>query len=1103
MRQSQRFYWCLLVLCSIWACAPSDKEATSVNQPIPNFEPPQDALFELLDSTQSGIDFLNQVTDGKDFNVINYRNYYNGGGVAVGDVNNDGLLDVFFTSNLNANRLYLNKGSLRFELADDAVVAGSRAWSTGVTMADVNADGWLDIYVCNSGDIAGDDRENELFINNQDGTFTEQAENFGLNDLGFSTHAAFFDYDGDGDLDCYVLNNSFKDPSRIRISKDTRNQPDELGGDKLYRNEDGQFVNVTQQAGLYSSAIGFGLGVVIADVNQDLLPDIFVSNDFWERDYLYLNQGDGTFSEDLRTRTAMISGSSMGADIADLTNDGAPEVFTTDMLPADNYRLKAMTVFDPFHFRDLKAREEYHHQYTQNTLHLNKGMGEFVEISGLAGVSATDWSWGSLLFDFENDGYKDIYVSNGIYHDITYLDFVDFIADRENIDRIVKEKGRVDFRDFLAHLPSTPIANYAFENQQNLRMKNKAHALGLAYPSFSNGATYADLDNDGDLDLLVNNVNMPAMLFKNRTDTLRDHNYVKFMFSGGASNPFGIGAKVTLYAGGKLFSAQNFTNRGFQSSTAPEVVIGVGSITQLDSAVIEWPDGSVQVLNQIETNRTHQVNRADASKKAFSAVSTESVIVEVSDQLLRRKQSHRENPYSDFDFQRLMVKTMATESSRILTADVNGDGRDDVLHLSSNGDEDKLYIHGKKGLSLIPGLFSADKEFESTCGAFLDIDRDGDQDLIIGSGGNHHDHPSPPVRFYENQGIGNFSPKGNVPDLSGSFGAIKAHESGEESFVFFGGRAIQGQYGKVPRSYLLKISGGAWTDVSPAYLANCGMVTDATWADVDSDGDADLVVVGEWMAVTILENNEGKFDPMTLPGTRGWWNAIVPADLDGDGDTDFVLGNWGENTVLKASAERPLKLHVKDFDNNSQVDPILTAYAPKDSVDYPFATKADLTRQLPYLKKRILKYDQYARMTFETLFTDKEKLGVLSHQAETLSNSVLWNNDGVLSLEPLPAMAQISPVYAIVVDDFDADGYQDIWMAGNLHDLAPQLGRQGASKGVMLRGNGARGFNYVKEAESGFYLSGEVRDAEKLEIQGEVHYVVSAVDQPIRIFKKN
>lgn len=1104
MSQPQRIFWCLLVLLCTWACSPSANEGTVLNQPIPKYEPPQDALFQLIDSAQSGLGFLNRVADGKDFNVINYRNYYNGGGVAVGDVNNDGLLDVYFTSNLEANKLFINNGDLKFEAALNAKVGGSKAWSTGVTMADVNADGWLDIYVCNSGDVAGDDRENELFINNQDGTFTEKAAEYGLNDLGFSTHGAFFDYDGDGDLDCYVLNNSFRDPSRIRISKDLRNQSDDLSGDKLYRNDGGQFVPVTQEAGIFSSAIGFGLGVVIADINQDLLPDIFISNDFWERDYLYLNRGDGTFEEDLRSRTAMISGSSMGADVADLTNDGMPEIFTTDMLPADNYRLKAMTVFDPFHFRDLKEREDYHHQYTQNTLHLNKGDGHFTEVSGLAGVAATDWSWGSLIFDFENDGYKDLYVCNGIYHDITYLDFVDFIADRENIDQLIKDKGRVDFRDFLEYLPSTPIANYAFRNQQNLQFENRANTLGLGYPTFSNGATYADLDNDGDLDLLVNNVNMPVMLFENRADTLLANNYLKIKFVGAPSNPFGVGARVDVYADGEQFSAQNYTNRGFQSSTAPELVIGTGSAERADRVIITWPDGSSQVLTDVRMNQILEAKIEEATERYSKArLRPKPLVAEVSEKVLKRKSSHRENAYSDFDFQRLMVKTMATESSRLLTADVNGDGRKDVLHLASNGDEDKLYIQGKNGLSWVSGLFSAEKDFESTCGTFLDIDKDGDQDLIIGAGGNHHEHPSPPVRFYENLGIGNFTPKSNVPDLSGSFGVIEAYQEGDDNYVFFGGRAVQGQYGKVPPSYLLKLSNGAWSDVSPPYLANCGLVTDAVWSDYDLDGDADLVIVGEWMAITLLKNNAGTFEPTYLPGTSGWWNVIHPADLDGDGDVDFVLGNWGENTVLKASRERPLSLYVKDFDNNSQVDPILTAYAPLDSVAYPFATKADLTRQLPYLKKRILKYDQYARMTYDDLFTDQEKLGVLTHRAAILSSSVLWNNDGALSLQPLPAMAQISPVYAVLAEDFNGDQHLDLWLGGNLHDLAPQLGRQAASKGVMLLGDGAQGFRLVKEENSGLLLSGEVRDAKKVEIAGQDHYVVSSIDRPISVFKKN
>ncbi|MEL6925078.1 MAG: CRTAC1 family protein [Bacteroidota bacterium] len=560
----------LLPLFLIFSCQ-NDPPAVNVS---PNAET---ALFSKLPASETGIDFVNKVEDGKEFNVLTYRNFYNGGGVGIGDINNDGLDDVFFTANMASNRLYLNKGDLKFEdISESSGIAGKRGWSTGVSMVDINADGWMDIYVSNSGNISGDDRENELYINNGDLTFTERAKEYNLANGGFSTHASFFDYDGDGDLDCYILNNSFKDPKQLASFSKTREGDDPLGGDRLMRNDNGVFKDVSKAAGLYTSAIGFGLGVSVSDINQDYLPDIYISNDFWERDYIYINQGDGSFSEELMERVNICSVSSMGADVADLNNDGSMDIFTTDMLAADNYRLKVMTMFDPFYLDNLKYRESFHYQVLQNCLQINDGSGNFTEMANMSEAAATDWSWGALIFDFDNDGWQDIYVCNGIYRDIMDQDFTNFITDKDEIKNVVSKRGEFDFRDFLPYLPSTPIHNYAFINQRNNQFKNKAQALGFDEAEFSNGAAYGDLDNDGDLDLVINNVNMPASVYEN-TSSGTNYLHVQLQNENG-DNRLGIGATVTLKTPDNEYVQQNYTARGFQSSVSPGLIFGLGAV---------------------------------------------------------------------------------------------------------------------------------------------------------------------------------------------------------------------------------------------------------------------------------------------------------------------------------------------------------------------------------------------------------------------------------------------------------------------------------------------------------------------------------------------
>ncbi len=1043
------------------------------------------ALFELLDPEDSGISFENKVVETNDFNVITYRNFYNGGGVAAGDVNNDGLPDLYFTANQSDNKLFINRGNLTFEdVTSKAGVAGRRAWSTGVTMADVNADGWLDIYVCNSGDIEGENKANELFINNQDGTFTDQAAACNLDNEGYGTHAAFFDYDADGDLDCYILNNSFKDPGKIELYKSMRESRDDLGGDKLMRNDGGKFTDVSQQAGIFGSEIGFGLGVAISDLNGDNWPDIYISNDFWERDYLYLNQGDGTFKEDLTSRMDYTSVSSMGADIADLNGDGFPEVFSTDMLAADSYRIQAMVNFDPFHLEDLKYRANYHYQIIQNCLHLNDGTAHFREISHITGVAATDWSWGALLFDFENNGTKDIFVANGIYKDLMSGDFRDFMTEQKLGS---KKREDIDFLNLTKQMPSNPLKNFAFVNKGDLSFSSSGDQLGLTQPSFSNGSVYSDLDNDGDLDLVVNNVNMPSFVYKNKANEISPNNYLKIGFEGASGNTQGIGASVRITTSAGIQFGENYMNRGFESSSEPVLHFGLGGSEQVSSLDVTWPDGRIQHLENIKSNQKIVLRYQDAvsNKKPVSAVNQNLVFNEVPESSFKGNVKHTENRYNDFDQEILLHKLISTEGPRFVSGDCNGDQLPDFVLLGAMGDTDKLFIGESNGTFTQKKVtaFETDADFESTCGVFLDFDMDGDEDLLIGSGGNQTDTDQIHfiVRLYLNDGSGNFAvDPDHIPPVVGNFSTIEAADIDKDGDkdLFLGARVVPGNYALTPRSALLRNDGGRLTDITPEALGGIGMVTDASFADLNSDALPDLLLVGEWMPVSIFMNTNGTFSELkALPGSSGWWTRVELKDLDKDGDPDFVLGNWGNNSKFQARAGSPLTLFSKDFDGNGKSEFVINWRAPLDQKDFPFSTKMELTGQMPVLKKENLKYDKFARLSYEELFSPEMRENAKKYEAQRLATSILWNDKGQLSLSELPFEAQLSPVYGIAIEDFDKDGTQDIWLGGNFYGLKPQVGRLDASKGVLLKGLPGRKFVYVPNSKSGINLKGEVRDA--------------------------
>ncbi len=1068
-------------------------------------------LFQLLEPEKSGIDFVNEVEDGENFNILTYRNFYNGGGVAIGDINNDSLPDLYFTANQKKNRLYLNKGNFHFEdITEKAGVGGNMAWSTGVTMADVNGDGLLDIYVCNSGDVDGNNKKNELFINNGNLTFTEKAREYNLDNEGYSTHSAFFDYDQDGDLDCYILNNSFRNPAKIELYRKVREQPSP-GGHKLMRNDGNIFTDVTVQAGIYSSDIAFGLGVAVSDLNGDQLPDLYISNDFWERDYLYINKGNGKFSEELPSRINYCSTSSMGADIADINNDGSPEIFTTDMLPADNYRLQTTMAFDPYHLEDLKYRANYHYQITQNCLHLNDGSADFAEIALLAGVDATDWSWGALIFDFENDGNKDIYVSNGILRDLMSMDFLEFKANQVNAIN-VNGKQKLDYRKLISYMPTKPLQKYAFSNSGNLIFKNNTESLGLSQLAYSNGAAYGDLDNDGDEDLVVNNINSKSFVYRNNANQSSGNHFLKFRFIGPEKNPFGIGAEVRIKTKDGLRVLQNYNTRGFQSSIEPILLFGLGKTTSIDSVQVTWPDGKVQVITNVRSDQTITLKNNEASfVRNISNVVVEPLFEEVGQKLINGPAIHHDDRYNDFDNEILLIRMLSTEGPRLIRGDVNNDKLTDFILLGAAGDPDKLFVQKQDGsfhFQMNPAFNKKTGTFESTCGALLDYDKDGDMDLMIGSGGNEIEMNKMnfSVRVYNNVGHGSFSiAPSAVPPVIGNFSTLEAEDfDGDGDIdIFLGARNVPANYGLPPRSYLLKNDQGTWADIAPPSLANVGMVTDASWTDIDGDRDKDLVVVGDWMAITIFKNENGTFqNQSTIPNSNGWWNRIEAADLDNDGDQDCILGNWGLNTKFKASGERPLTMYVNDFDNNGKSEFIINWYPPLDSIAYPFSTKPELTAQLPGLKKQILRYEDYGNKTYDSLFTPEIRSRSLRYEVNFLRSAILWNNNGSFELEALPLEAQLSPVFGIVADDIDADGKMDIWLGGNFYALKPQVGRHDASKGVYLKGNGVRSFTHISPGESGIKVEGEVRDAGVIQLKGSKHLIVGRNNASVLLFEK-
>ncbi len=1059
----------------------------------------RDKRFELLKPGKTGIYFNNALEETYDNNILTYQDFYSGGGVSIGDINNDGLPDICLTGNMVPAKLFLNTGELKFtDITKSSGLSDmGKGWYTGTSMVDINNDKYLDIYICKSGIYAPDDRENLLFINNQDNTFTEMGEKYGLNHPGYAVNATFFDYDNDFDLDVFLVNQGPEKFATEDLEK-LREEIHEFCGDKLFENLGNTFIDVTEKSGIISSVIGFGHGVAIGDINKDGFEDIFVSNDFFEHDYIYFNNGDKTFRETVKNSTKHISYYSMGNDMADFNNDGLLDIMVLDMVAEDNRRLKEN--LGGMNQNTFKHRVEmgFHHQYMFNVLHLNNGNETFSEIGMLAGVSSTDWSWGPLFADFDNDGLKDLFVANGMRKDIRNMDWGDTYRQFTKISG-----GELNFKDsewdyLLSTMPSEKVMNYMYKNNGDLTFSKMMKNWGLDQKSFSNGAAYGDLDNDGDLDLIVNNIDENVFVYENRSDKYEDSHYIEIKLSGPDKNPFALGTQVYVYLGDDFQYQQLYLTRGYRSSVDPIVHFGLGNHNVVDSMLIVWPDRKTTLLKNIEPDQQIEVDYQDYGQNQIQISNTSEKFFKDITEEVGLNHRHVENEFDDFQREILLPHKLSMLGPGMAVGDVNGDGLEDFFIGGAFRQWGHLFIQNEDGSfdDSENKCWFDDRNFEDMGAALFDVDLDGDLDLYIVSGGNEFKTGLGLLqdRVYINDGKANFVRKKDaLPEIltSGSIVAPNDFDLDGDLDLFIGGRTDPGNYPYPADSYMLKNENGKYINATNAIapqLIKLGMVTSAVWSDYDLDSDYDLIVAGEWMPITIFENQNGIFKKIEnvsngLEHSSGWWWSLGTIDFDNDGDEDLIAGNMGKNFKYKATAYEPFEIYCNDYDSNGTNDIILAYY--NDGISYPVKGRRELSRQIPELFEKIPTYGQYAVSSMEEIIGKENLKNSLYYKVEVFESCILENlGNKQFRMIPFDNYAQISNQNAVLIKDIDRDGSQDLILAGNFYPVEVEAIRNDAGIGVWMKGNGTGEFESIPFYQSGLYIDGDVTDMEFINIQG-------------------
>lgn len=1041
-------------------------------------------LFQRLTSQKTGIAFQNEIIEDEVNNILNFTNLYTGSGVGIGDFDKDGQPDIYFGGCMESSRLYLNKGKFKFEDITNKAGVETDRWITGVTIGDINADGWEDIYLSVSGAQTGMKRKNLLFLNqgmtNGGLSFKEAAEEMGIADSSQCTHASYLDYDKDGDLDLFLIIN----PTDYKLNNVNNIRRKKVNGeaastDKLYRNNgDGTFTDVSRTAGILIE--GYSLSMNVSDLNNDGWSDIYITNDFLSNDILYINNQDGTFTNQAAEKLKHTSFASMGIDVADINNDGQPEIYVLDMFPEDNYRQKMIMSGDNYDRFQYMIQRGYQPQYSRNTLQLNNGDGTFSEIGQLLDIHKTDWSWSALLADYDNDGFRDLYVTNGFRRDLGNLDFINY----QNTNAFGSPEARR--KEQLAKInaqPGAKIPNYIFRNTGGLGFEKKSIEWGIAESSYSHGAAYSDLDLDGDLDLVVNNVSQEAFIYENKANELTNNHYLKIKLIGTTQNPNALGAKVWLYKNTTIQFAEQTIYKGYESSIDPILHFGLGKITALDSIKVKFADGKITVTKNVRVD-TLIVFSNEMSTHSFE--NEEPSLVNINEPLPDFQEVkggvglqflHQEDLQIDFKVQPLLPHQHSQLGPVMAKGDINGDGLEDVFIGGAAGKNASFFIQKSSGLFKREDWL-LDEQYEDANALFFDIDGDEDLDLYICSGGVvfSNDPSIYQDRLYLNDGMGNFSKiKNGLPDMPTSTKAIVANdfdEDGDED-LFVGGRVSPNVYPEIPQSYLLENQNGLFIDVTEKKapkLSQIGMITDAIWSDYDNDRDLDLLLVGEWMPITIFNNNKGNFTHHTTSLTNhsnGWWNCIEQGDFDGDGDLDYLAGNLGLNTNYKTSIEEPVCIYANDFDKNGQVDLVMCQYI--EGVEYPIPSRDKLITQIPAIKVRFNNYSKYADASFSQVFKGRELEDVQVLKSQTFSSSYIKNlGDGVLEISSLPIEMQMAPINDFLIKDFNQDGALDALAIGNSNSTEVSIGQYDAFTGAVMFGNGTGSFSIRRGRETGF-----------------------------------